>query len=333
MLKLKYSYRKFIDRVIYTYAQEFMQRLLKCRVILVLIAVISGSSGVYAQQDPMFTQYMFNQLAINPAYAGSREVLSIMMLGRQQWVGFDGAPTTATLTGHSPIIENMAGGASIIYDSFGPVNQTSLYIDYAYHLNINEGVKLSLGLNGGFTHYSIDYNSLQRTQSIDDAYPVNVEQTLLPNFGFGAYLYGDHFYAGLSVPKIIENKYNSDNETFGNGKEIRHYYAMAGFVYRVNDWIVIRPSIMSRLAQGAPFSIDGNINTVIHDKIWLGIMYRLKDSFGGIVQYQVTPQLKLGYAFDLNTNQLKSYHNGTHEVMINYEFRFKKERVANPRYF
>ncbi len=290
-------------------------------------------SNVLAQQDPMFTQYMFNTLAINPAYAGSREVMSLMILGRQQWVGFDGAPTTATFTGHLPVYKNMAIGASLIYDSYGPVNQTSFFIDYAYHLKMNDKLNLSLGLNGGFNNYAIDYNGLDKTYNNDNAYVNANEQITLSNFGFGIYLYSQRFYLGLSVPRITENSFVEGSENYGTGSEVRHYYGMMGLVIHMTDNFVLRPSVMTRVAQGAPYSIDTNLNTVLYDKFWLGAVYRLGESIGGIVQFQINPQIKFGYAFDLNTNQLSSYHSGTHEVMINYEFNFNKERVINPRYF
>jgi len=305
----------------------------KILIQLVIWILLLNFNAIKAQQDPMFTQYMFNQLAVNPAYAGSREVLSVMLLARQQWVGFEGAPSTGTLTGHMPLYQNMAIGASVIYDSYGPVNQTSFYFDYAYHLKISNASKLSLGLKGGFNSYSVDYNKLSRTVYSDEAYLIGSEQAILPNFGFGVYLYSQNYYVGVSIPRLLENEYKDESKSFGNGKEVRHYYGMAGVVFKMSDKFVLRPSIMTRLAQGAPFSIDANINTILHDKLWLGAMYRLGESFGGIIQYQFTPQFKFGYAFDLNTNQLKSYHSGTHEVMLNYEFNFNKERIVNPRYF
>ncbi len=302
---------------------------------LLILYIILGTniSGIYAQQDPMFTQYMFNTLAINPAYAGSREVMSLMILGRQQWVGFEGAPTTATFTGHLPVYNNMAVGASLVYDSYGPVNQTSFFIDYAYHLKMNDKLKLSLGLNGGFNNYAIDYTSLDKTFNNDEAYYNANEQLMLSNFGFGLFLYSQRFYLGLSVPRITENSFVEGSESYGNGNEVRHYYGMMGVVFNMNENLVLRPSVMTRVSQGAPYSVDININTVLYDKFWLGAMYRLNESFGGIIQFQINPQVKFGYAFDLNTNQLSSYHSGTHEIMINYEFNFNKEKVINPRYF
>ncbi len=303
----------------------------KTSVLLILLSTLTLE--LRAQQDPLYTQYMFNTLPINPGYAGSREMLSLMILGRQQWVGFDGAPTTATFTIHSPIYAHMAAGATIIYDSYGPVNQTSFSINYAYHLKMSESTKLSLGLSGGFNHYAVDYNKLDRTFYVDDAYNYGIEQTLSPNFGFGLYMYSPKFYIGLSVPKIIENTYDESKEGLTGGVEFRHYYGMAGVALKMNEWLTLKPSILARVAQGSPLNIDANINTIIQNKIWLGIMHRLGESFGAIAQYQLSPQLRLGYAFDLNTNELSSHHSGSHEIMINFEFNFNKEQIINPRYF
>lgn len=305
----------------------------KSAIICLVLCFGESVNTIKAQQDPMFTQYMFNTLSVNPAYAGSRDMLSILFLVRQQWFGFEGAPTTATLTVHSPVYTSMAAGASVIYDSYGPVNQTSFFVDYAYHLQMGSDIKLSLGLKAGINNYAVNYDGLSKTNHVDNAYVNANEQEVHPNFGFGLYLYSSKFYLGLSVPRIIENSFEEGSTSYGDGTEIRHYYGMTGVVFRMNDWLVVKPSIMCRLAQGSPLSVDANVNTVIYNKIWLGAMYRFNESFGGILQYQLTQQLKLGYAFDLNTNELSSYHSGTHEVMINYEFNFNKEKVSSPRYF
>ncbi len=301
--------------------------------ILFVLMIGGFCNKTHAQQDPLYSQYMFNTLPMNPAYAGSKGMMSMMILGRKQWLGFEGAPTTASFSIHSPIWANMAGGASLIYDTYGPVNLTSAYGDYAYHLKLNEKIKLSLGLKGGFNFYSIDYNKLDRTIQADEAYNGEVEQVLMPNFGFGLFMYSSRFYLGLSVPRIMENVYEEASETYGEGKEFRQYYGMMGVVLPLSEHFVLKPSVMTRLASGAPLSIDANINTIIQDKIWLGVMYRLNDSFGGLVQYQISQQLRVGYAFDLNTNALSSYHSGSHEIMLNFDFNFQKDKVFNPRYF
>lgn len=301
------------------------------KLLYLLFICTLGIPTVKAQQDPMYSQYMFNTLPINPAYAGSREMLSIVALGRQQWVGFDGAPSTATLSLHSPFYKSMAGGASIVYDTYGPVKQTSFFVDYAYHLKVADAIKLSLGLSGGFNHHAIDYNSLSKQSIMDNAYLNAAEQMLLPNFGFGMFLYSNKFYLGLSVPRIIENKYTDDS--YGHSKEVRHYYAMAGYVLQIKENLALRPSTMIRMSEAAPFSIDINLNAILYDKFWVGAMYRWNDAFGGMLQYQLSSQLKVGYAFDMSSNELSVQHSGSHEVMINYEFNFKKRGVYNPRYF
>ncbi len=310
-------------------------RLLSCRKIfkyvIVLILFCLHKQNIMAQQDPMFTQYMFNQLSINPAYAGTRDVMSLLLINRNQWVGFDGAPVTSTFSGHLPVYKSMAVGSSVMLDKYGPVNNLSVYVDYAYHLKLNEKTKLSFGLNGGFNYYTINYNELNKTINIDDAYPSDMDKESMPNFGFGMFLYAPHYYVGVSCPRILEN--NFESISYGDGTEVRHYYAMAGVVFTINDWLILRPSFMSRMAADVPFSFDVNLNALMYNKLWFGIMYRLNDSFGGIVQYQITHQLKFGYAFDFNTSQLRDYNSGSHEVMLNYEFDFKKSRVISPRYF
>ncbi len=299
--------------------------------LIVLLMLSLEEEKILAQQDPMYTQYMFNQLEINPAYAGCRDLLSFLLIHRNQWVGFDGAPVTNTLSGHLPVYKNMALGSSVMSDKYGPVSNLSVYFDYAYHLKLSEKSRLSLGLNGGFNHYSIDYTKLDRIINNDEAYSENVENETMLNFGFGMFLYAQNYYVGFSSPRILENEFQTS--VYGDGTEVRHYYAMGGVVFSMNNWLVLRPSLMSRMANGVPFSIDFNLNSIMYERFWFGVMYRLNASFGGIVQYQLSNQLKFGYAFDFNTSQIRSYSSGTHEIMLNYEFDFKKSNVVNPRYF
>ncbi len=289
------------------------------------------STKVEAQQDPMYTQYMFNTLPINPAYAGSREMLSAIVLGRKQWVGFEGAPTTATFSIHSPVYKAMALGSSLVYDEYGPVEQTSFFVDYAYHLKLSERLKLSLGLSGGFKYYTVDFNGLYKVTTTDAAYANSIEELFLPNFGFGLFLYSNNFYFGASAPRLIENSYKDSG--YGAGTEVRHYYALSGVVIHASKDLIFRPSVMARVADSSPFSIDFNLYSILYDKFWIGAMYRLNDSFGAMVQYQLNQQLKVGYAFDLTSNALSTSSSGSHEIMISYDFQFDKNKFYNPRYF
>ncbi len=305
------------------------------KAVLVSIVLLLSFFNSNAQQDPMYTQYMFNTLAFNPAYAGTRDMMSLMALSRHQWVGFEGAPSTQTVTGHMPIGENIGIGLSLIHDKLTPTQQTGFYFDYAYRLKISENSKLSLGLKGGFNHFQLDVNQLLQAAPNDDALNVANTSKYLPNFGLGLYYYSDRYFIGFSIPKLLENKLvNGDAEILGEGgSEIRHYFISGGYVFNLNEEIKFKPSILARLTEAAPMSMDINANFLFKEKLWLGAMYRLNNSFGAVLQYQFTPQFKVGYAYDMTNNELRNYNNGTHEIMISYELNFTKEKVQNPRYF
>ena len=301
-----------------------------------LLVLLLFPVKVKAQQDPLYTQYMFNKLAVNPGYAGTNDMLSMMVLSRYQWVGFEGAPSTQTFTANSPIAnKNIGLGFSVLYDKIGPTRQTGLYFDYSFQIKISKKSKLSLGIKGGGNFYQLDMAELKRLTPYDDpAYADPNISKFLPNFGVGVYYYSNNFYFGASVPKLLQNKLvDNDVETYQEGREARHYYFMSGAVMKLSNAFKFQPSIMARLTSAAPFSMDINANFLIVDRVWVGAMYRTSGSFGGLAQILISPQFRIGYAFDFNTSQLQNYNSGTHEIMLNYEFNFKKTNVQNPRYF
>jgi len=304
--------------------------------LLIMLLLMTMGMESKAQQDPMYTQYMFNTLALNPGYAGTRDMLSLMALSRHQWVGFEGAPSTQTVTAHTPVASKIGLGLSLIHDKVTPTSQTGLYFDYAYRINVSDKAQLSFGLKGGFNHYQFDVNGLHAPQpGSDPTLEVPVVSKYLPNFGFGLYLYADKYYFGASAPKLLENKLASGEvEVLGEaGKETRHYFFMGGMVFDLSSDVKFKPSFLTKITQASPLSLDLNANFLLREKLWLGVLYRLNDSFGAMVQYQFTPQFGVGYAFDMTTNEMRNYNSGTHEIMISYEFNFKKDKVQNPRYF
>jgi type IX secretion system PorP/SprF family membrane protein len=280
---------------------------------------------------------MFNTLAYNPGYAGTREVLSLMALSRHQWVGFDGAPSTQTLTAHTSVGNNVGLGFTLMHDRLDPTRQTGVYFDYAYRLQINENSKLSFGIKGGFNFYQNNVSSLStgNVATDDPALSGSDYSKLLPNFGFGLFYYSDKFYFGASIPKLLQNKLdNGDIQVLGeSGKETRHYFITSGYVFDLNENVKFKPSILARFTQAAPMSMDINMNFLLKEKLWVGGFYRIESSFGAIVQYQFNQQFKIGYGYDMTTNELSNYNNGTHEIMLLYEFNFTKEKVQHPRHF
>ncbi|MBK3519945.1 PorP/SprF family type IX secretion system membrane protein [Carboxylicivirga marina] len=305
-------------------------------ILCCVLLSMSFTQKTSAQQDPMYTQYMFNTLAYNPGYAGTREVLSLMALSRHQWVGFEGAPSTQTLTAHTAVGTNVGLGFTLMHDKLDPTQQTGIYFDYAYRLKITEKSKLSLGIKGGFNFFQNNVTSLSTGSVMDDPALSGADYSkFLPNFGVGAFYYSDKFYAGFSVPKLLENKLdNGDIEVLGeSGKEVRHYFLTSGYVFDLNQNVKFKPSILARFTQAAPMSMDINLNFLLKEKLWLGGFYRIENSFGAIVQYQFSQQFKVGYGYDMTTNELSNYNNGTHEIMLLYEFNFTKEKVQHPRHF
>lgn len=295
-----------------------------------LVLLCAGS--VHAQQDPLYSQYMFNTLAFNPGYAGSADVFTVMALSRHQWVGFDGAPATQTFLAHTPLKnESMAIGLSAMNDRIGPSRQTAAFVDFAYRIKTGADTRLAFGLKGGLNMYQADLASL--TTVDPDQANVNISNELLPNFGFGLFWHSPRYYVGLSAPKLLENAYTASTITVQPANEARHYFLMAGYVMDLSRDIKFKPSIMLRTVAGAPLSLDVNANFLLRERIWFGAMYRLGNAFGVMGQYQINDQLRAGYAFDLTTTTIGAYNAGTHEVMLSYDFRFLKGRTISPRYF
>jgi type IX secretion system PorP/SprF family membrane protein len=293
-------------------------------------------NNLSAQQDPLLTQYMFNTLALNPAYAGTNGVLSAMVASRHQWMGFEDAPTTQTFTIHTPFAKkNFGTGLTVIHDQIGPVTNTSAWFDYAYHLRFNGKAKLALGLKGGFSYFQKDLSQYMNEVGADDqAYAETTEPQLLPNFGFGAYLWSDRYYVGLSTPRLIENELDdSDPSSTFISKENRLYLLMAGYVFPLGAELKLKPSFIVRATESAPVSFDINLNLLIREKLWIGGFFRPDESIGGIVKYQITNQLSAGYAYETGLKDLVSQFGDTHEVMLSFEFNFRKEKILNPRYF
>lgn len=309
------------------------------KIILIGIAILGGLS-TYAQQEAMFTHYMFNTLAINPAYAGSRDALTVTGLHRSQWVGFEGAPTTQTLTLHAPVMNEKIGlGLSVLNDKIGPLNTTAIYGDFAYKIKVSDKGKLAFGLKGGINLVQGDLNNLQLEDNSDDSFTNNIESDLLPNFGFGLYYSTSKWYVGLSTPKLLENKYSNSSTTTSTkvSSEKRHYFLIAGTVFNLNKdgSLKLKPTTFVKVTNGAPLEADLTGMVIIKDKIEIGAMFRTGDAAGLLLGYNFTEQLRFGYSFDWSfANTTGKYNSGSHEVMLRYDFIFKdKAKIRSPRYF
>ena len=256
-------------------------------------------SSVYGQQDPQYTQYMYNQNILNPAYAGSRGVLSLGMLARTQWVGVDGAPETLTLALHSPVGRNVGLGFSVIHDEIGPAKEDNLYGDFSYTIRTSEEGNLAFGLKAGFTFLDVRIlEGLVADNSLNE--PVN---KTTPNFGVGLYYYTQKFYAGLSVPNFLETRHlETRNGRVSTASEKIHYFLTTGYVFDLSDNVKLKPSAMVKAAIGAPVSIDLSANALINDKFELGLSYRFDDSISAILGLNVSDDMRIGYAYDYTTS-------------------------------
>ncbi|WP_350287938.1 type IX secretion system membrane protein PorP/SprF [uncultured Croceitalea sp.] len=281
-----------------------------------------------AQQLPQFTQYMFNTISVNPAYAGSRETMSLTALHRNQWAGLDGNPVTSTFSFHTPLKNERIGlGLSYITDQLGFESTNFVYGDFSYSIPVSWEAKLSFGLKAGYTNYNKD--------DIDpnDPAETNVSEWK-PNFGAGIYLSTNRWYAGISSPRILQT---TTEEAEFEALERNSYYALAGLVFDLSLDIKFRPSVITKFTNGAPATYDLTSGFLFYEKFWAGVSYRFNDAsnFGAYMDYQISKDIRVGYAYDLPTGDLRPYTGGTHEVILIFEPRLTKKTdlYKSPRYF
>lgn len=308
--------------------------MLKKNSLLILAVLMLINMRSFAQQDPMFSQYMFNILSINPAYAGSADRLSLVGIHRSQWVKFDGAPVTQTITAHAPLrFEALSIGGSVINDKHGPVSQTSVFADLSYRIFFAKS-KLAFGLKTGLNLFSANLLDLNPVVDGDLTFANNISAKPLPNFGFGAMWYSKKWYVGLSMPRLLQNKLlEGELPNFNGNKEKIHGFLIAGYVWDLNYYVKFKPTILLKGVDGAPPGMDITANFMLYDKFWIGAMYRWNDAVGALVQYEINNKLKFGYAYDYVTSDLGRYTSGSHEVMLGYDFGKGYKGEVSPRYF
>ncbi len=289
--------------------------------------------GGYAQQDPHFSQYMFNGLVLNPAYAGSRDVLSTTLIYRNQWAGMDGAPKTGTFSIHAPSADQNHGfGLSFVSDNIGASSDATINLSYAYRIKVGKKARLALGLQGMVMNYKLATSEVRTGGPGDPAYTGQDVNLWMPNAGAGLYLNSDRYYAGFSVPHLISNKLNGDVAGL-DSKRYMHSNLTAGAVFRLGNSVKFKPSFLLKMAPASPLSLDLNASFLFKEMLWLGVSYRTQDAVVFILELQATRQLRIGYAYDLNTSALNAYNSGSHELMIGFDFNFGKKSMISPRYF
>jgi type IX secretion system PorP/SprF family membrane protein len=305
----------------------------------VIAILLLFTVGVSAQQDALFSQYMFNPFSINPAYAGSRNSMSGVVLGRQQWTGIEGAPRTGSFALHSPFKgKNFALGFNAFSEKIGPSNNTGAFLTYAYHLKMGPG-KLSLGLRGGFFS-TASLGTLVYFNPTDIHSGDNLPTEVSPNFDFGAYYYTNKFYAGFSAAHLNSRSVSaSAGSSLNSGttsalvSELnRHYMLSTGLAMVANPNVVVKPSLLIKYVDGAPINIDVNTSVLLNKVFWIGLSYRTSKSLVMILEYNITDYARLGYAYDYAVGPLRTQLGGSHEIFLGFDLNVSRKKAVSPRY-
>ena len=304
--------------------------IMKTRIITFITMLLAAV--VYGQQDAQFTQYMYNTISINPAYAGSRGVMSIFALHRTQWVGLDGAPTTNAASINTPISNSNLGlGLSFVNDKIGPTNENTISVDLSYTIPTSENFKLSFGMKATANLFNLNVNKLNPVDQGDPQFQ-NLRNVFTPNIGAGIYYHSDKAYLGLSVPNFIQtNRYN-DNQV-AIFKEKINYYLIGGYVFDLSYDIKFKPAFLTKLVEGSPLQVDVSANFMFIEKVVVGVAYRWSAAMSAMVGFQVTDGMYIGYGYDLETTNLDNYNSGSHEIFLRYEIFKNNEKVITPRFF
>jgi type IX secretion system PorP/SprF family membrane protein len=299
-----------------------------------LFLIVVSSTGLYAQQDAQYTQYMYNTVSVNPGYAGSRGHMSIAALHRSQWVGLDGAPTTQTLNVHSPIGYRGVGlGLSIVNDQIGPTSETNFDIDFSYTVYTSTEGRLSFGLKAGGNLLDVKFSELNQYTS-DPSLAFDIDNRFAPNFGAGVYYHTNHFYAGLSVPRFLQTSH-FDESSLSTAREQMNFYFITGYVWDINTFLKFKPTLLMKAVQGAPLQVDISANFMLNDRFIVGAAYRWDAAVSGMFGFNISEGFLIGLAYDREVTELGSaaFNDGSFEVILRYDFIKTKGQLKSPRFF
>lgn len=300
--------------------------------ILGLLLLLSFQ--IKAQQNPHYTQYMYNMSTINPGYATDTGSMNFGALYRMQWVGSEGGPTTGTFFGHSPLAKNVEVGLSIVHDEIGDVvKETGVFADFAYIVKLNETNKISFGLKAGASFFSTNFDGFVYSDDLPDpAFANNLSKTF-PNIGVGAFYFGENYYLGLSSPNLLTTKHlERKSGIVTTGVEAIHYFFTGGYVFNLNDNLKFKPAFMARGLSGAPLALDITSNFLINNKFEIGAGYRVEDAISGLVNFRISPTLRIGYAYDYTLSNLGRFNSGSHEIMILFDLGKNDDKKDNDGY-
>ncbi|MFV7235074.1 MULTISPECIES: PorP/SprF family type IX secretion system membrane protein [Flavobacterium] len=303
------------------------------KIFLTSLLVLIAYMDMKAQQDPHYTQYMYNMNVINPAYAGSKESISFGLLYRKQWVNIQDAPTSFTFSGHTPTGNNVGLGLSFISDKIGPVTEQNVYGDFSYTLKLNDTHRLALGLKAGVSFHKVGLRDIQSSlpDPSEGIFGEDINDSSL-NMGVGAFYYTDKYYVSLSVPNMLKSAHLDYNGR-EYGSDVSHYFLTAGYVFDINYELKFKPSFMLKSAFNVSPSLDVSANFLYMEKFELGATYRLEDSFGAMMNFAITPELRIGYAYDHVVSDLKVTAPSSHEFILLYDLFVPKKVSRSPRFF
>lgn len=301
-----------------------------------LILLIGLTTLGYSQQDTQFSNYMYNTLSFNPAYAGSRGTKSIFLSQRSQWIGLDGAPTTNALSYHSPIgSSNLGLGLSILNDEIGPVLENMISLDVSYSIKTSYDYKLAFGLRASAHMLNVDFNKLNIFNPGDVLAQNNINNRISPNIGIGMFWYSDRSYLGFSIPNLLETRHINkglSTSVSSVSKERLHYHFTAGYLFDITQDILFKPAVLTKIVSGSPLQVDVSSNFQFYDRFTIGASYRLDAALSFLAGFQLNPNWFLGYAYDFDTTNLSTFNSGSHEVFLRYEV-FRNTNVKAPRFF
>lgn len=302
---------------------------IKVTAIVLLFATISGN----AQQDPQYTQYMYNTLTVNPAYTGSTGSLEAVLLHRSQWTGIDGAPETQAFTIHTPLANEKVGlGLSAVRDKIGPSDELQLEGNFSYTLGLDYDKKLAFGLKAGMRMFNVDWTKGRYYDPMDALLNNNINNEIKPSLGAGVYYYTDKWYMGFSVPNFITGNYYDDIQESIDHNRL-HYYLIGGYVFDLSDNLKFKPAVLAKAVSGAPITADVSANFLIQEKFTIGASYRYDDAVSALAGFQITNNFFIGYSYDYTVTDLNKYNDGSHEIIIRFQLQNKSSQIKSPRFF
>ena len=303
----------------------------KLFVFILLGGLFSCIQNLQAQQDSQYTQYMYNTVSVNPAYAGTRGSLSMLGVYRNQWVGLDGAPETLNFAVHSPIgVQGVGVGLGFTSDKIGPSTESIITADFSYTINFSEVTKLSFGVKGGLSLLDLDPNKLLIYDPND--YDLTQKSYSSPIVGAGLYLHSEDWYLGFSSPNLLETEHYDDVQV-STATEKTHLYFIGGYVFSINSNLQLKPAVLAKGVVGAPLAVDVSANALLYNRITFGLAYRLDAAVSGMAGFQVNENIMIGYAYDYDTTDLGNYNSGSHEIFLRFELGTKRMAKVNPRFF